>query len=168
MLVFWRNSSLGICTLIRLQAAMIAASLHCQTPPPPRHWLLCKSQWLLSSLTLRVPLLTSWVGEAQLGAFFPLLPSNAHCRHSAAISTRTVWLPLFFSLPCSAHLCSWCPLEILMHRMCRSSWALDLKWTCQKELWAGHKSVKSYLCSRSILKSEPTYVNTEHIDMVVF
>lgn len=167
MLFFWRNSSLGICTLIRLQAATIAASLHCQIPPP-RHWLLCKSQWLPSSLTLRVPLLTCWVGKAQLAAFFPPLPSNGHRHDSAAISTRTVWLSRCFSLPCSAHLCSWCPLEILMCHVCMSLWALNLKWTCQKELRGGHEPVKSYLCSRGILKSEPTCGNTEHFATVVF
>lgn len=160
MLFFWRNSPLGICSLIRLQAVMIAAPFHCWTPPP-RHRLLCPSQWLPSPLTPRVPLLTSLDGKVQLKAFCQPLSCNARCCHSSTINRRTVWLSLFFSLLCSAHPCSWDSLEILMHHMCRPSWALNLKWICQKELLGGHKYVENYLCSSSMLKSQPTHVNTE-------
>lgn len=113
VLSFWRNSSLGICTWIRLQAAMTAVPHHRQTLPPPRHWLLCPSQQLLPSLIPRVLVLTFWEGKAQLEALLQPLCSNvpaatlqqSGARHGVLSSSPCPALP---TLALNAHLKSSC------------------------------------------------------------
>lgn len=113
VLFFWRNSSLGICTLIRLQAAATAAPFHCQTLPQHRHWLLCTSQWFLSSFTPWVSLLypelvrCSWRLSSDL---FPAMPFATTLQQSADTLGGCLYSspcsPLDVHLKCSCITCA--------------------------------------------------------------
>lgn len=139
---------------------MIAVPIHCQMPLPPRHWILCTFQQLLSFLLPRVPLLISWDAKVQLEAFFPPLSSNACCCHSMAYQQKLVSFLLLIDLLCPPLLLmpTWNPHE-------SHGWVLmgtKYKVNIPERAMGGHKSLQSYLCSRSILKGQLFCVHTDH------
>lgn len=144
VLFFWRNSPLGICTLIRLHAAMMAALLLCQTPhhyhPGTDSFVhfndSCHSEHQGCPSWHPERVIHSWKLSSGL---FPSSPV-------AATQSNQQTLSLFFSSFHSAHPCSWWPLEILMRLMCCSTWVLILTRTWPQEaVGSPKKSIRSSL-----------------------